>query len=366
MTSLTPSFARENLQRVGILARVPQLIEQFGKDPAGVVAAAGLTLELLKDPDGSIPLSMVGHLLQVAARSVDCPHFGLELVKNAGTASAGLLGQLMRNALTVGDAFRHFATHQHRNAHGTVVYVLADHQRVLFGYGIYQKGVAGSDHIYDIAARTGFNMVCELLGENYKSGIEVLLSRAKPQDESPYRRAFGLNLRFNAEQTAISLPRRLADLPIPGADAELRKSLLTRIGSLWIAGELDTPTALRRILRAGLVGGSVSEEQVAAEMGMSRRTLHRRLDTYGLRFRDVLDQTRHAYAQQLLAGTELDIGTISTTVGYADPSVFSRAFVRWTGLPPKKWRDRGMSPSVQTLLGPVGPAPPGVHTSKGA
>jgi AraC-like DNA-binding protein len=147
-----------------------------------------------------------------------------------------------------------------------------------------------------------------------------------------------VKLRFDAEQTAIVLPRAVLDHPIAGADAGLRKILERRVAAVWHAGELDTVTLLRGILWVALLGGRVSADEIAAQMDMSRRTLHRRLDVYGLRFQEVLDETRCEFAQQLLANTRLSVSEIALIVGYADPAVLTRAFERWIAVSPSEWR----------------------------
>jgi AraC-like DNA-binding protein len=244
----------------------------------------------------------------------------------------------MRNAPTVGFALRDFTTNQHRNAHGSVAYLLPEKQRVFFGYAVYHPNSRGYHLICDFVAMGGFNVICELTGGEHKQLIEVLLSRFKPQDPAPYHHAFGAKLHFNAEQTALVLPRAVLDQPVAGADAGLRKLLQERVAALWHAGGLDTVTQLRRILMVSLLAGQVNATEIAARMRMSRRTLHRRLDAYGLRFQGVLDETRSEFAKQLLANTGLSIGQVATIVGYADPSILTRMFIRRTGLSPSKWR----------------------------
>lgn len=335
---MSDSISSVNLQRVGPLSSIPGLLRRFGANPMEVLAAAGLSAAALDDPEATIPYSAAGLLLEAAAGKTRCPHFGLEAGKQIRTTSLGLIGELMRNAPTLGVALHDFVTNQHRNAHGSVAYLLEDKHNVLWGDAVYHPHIHGYHLICDFAAMQGFELVCELAGADHKHTIEVLFSRSDPQDLEPYYRAFGVKLRFNAEQTALLLPRPLLDHPVMGADASLRSILEKRVSTLWSAGGLDIVTELRRILRVALIGGQVSVNQISGRMGMSRRTLYRRLDACGLHFREVLEETRCEFAQQLLANTQLSISAIATIVGYADPSILTRGFVRWTGLPPSKWR----------------------------
>jgi AraC-like DNA-binding protein len=332
------SSSPENLQRVGFLTLIPEILRRLGADPVEVLAAAGLSAQALDNPEGTIPYVAMGRILMVAADKTRCPHFALEIGKQIRTASLGLVGELMRSAPTLGVALVDFATHQHRNAHGSVVYLLTDKNQAFFGYAVYQPGVPGNHLICDGAAMAAFNIVCELADPGPVPVSEVLFSRSEPLDLTPWHRSFGVKLRFNADQTAVLMPRSSLDRPLAGADAGLRKTLDKRVRALWHAGEFDTVTQLRRALRIALLSHHISGNEISAQLGMSRRTLHRRLDAQGLRFQEVLDETRYEFAQQLLANTRLGIAEIGSIVGYNDPSVFTRGFIRWAGVPPSKWR----------------------------
>jgi hypothetical protein len=237
---------------------MPELLKSFGVNPAEVLAAAGASAQALDNPEGTIPYAVGGLLMEVAAHKTRCPHFGLELGKQIRTTSLGLVGELIRNASTLGDALRDFGTHQHRNAHGSVVYLLTHKHNAFFGYAVYQPNVPGNHLICDCVAMGGFNIVRELAGPDHEEVMEVLFSRSEPQDLTPYHRAFGVKLRFNAEQTAVLLPKGLLDHPVTGADAALRMILEKRVAALWYAGGMDTVTQLRRVLRVALLSGQVS------------------------------------------------------------------------------------------------------------
>jgi AraC-like DNA-binding protein len=328
----------ENLQRVGFLSYVPELLRRFGVDPQEVLAAAGLDANALNDPDGTIPYRSMGLLAQVACEKTHCPHFGLEIGRQIRIETLGLIGKLMQNSPTLRVALQDFALHQHRNAHGGVAYLMEDEPQAFFGYAVYQPDVPGKSLICDGAAMGLFTVFCELVGKNNAWALEVLLSRSEPQNVAHYRHSFGVKLSFNADQTAVVFPRKMLDKPIAGADARQRIVLEKQVRELWYSGDMDLTTHLRRELRVALMRGHVSAVAIAAHLGMSRRTLHRRLEASGLQFQEALDETRCEYAQQLLAYTRLEIAHITTIVGYTDPSVFTRGFVRWTGMTPSQWR----------------------------
>ena len=328
----------EDLQRVGFLQYVPQLLRRVGVDPREVLASAGLSPHALDDPDGTIPYKAMGLLAKASCKRTGHPNFGLDIGREVRTATLGVLGELMRNSPTLRTALQDFALHQHRHAHGGVVYLLEDQLQGFFGYAVYQPNVPGTAMICDGAAMGMFNIIRELAGVAYTPALEVLISRSEPRNVAQYRRSFGVKVSFNADQTAVVFPRRMLHHPIPGADPRRRIVLERQVRAIWHAGHNDIATQLRRELRIGLIRGHVSAVTIAGQLGMNRRTFDRRLSAVGLPFQKALDETRCEFAQQLLACTKLEIAKISTIVGYADPGILTRAFVRWSSLTPSAWR----------------------------
>ncbi len=96
--------------------------------------------------------------------------------------------------------------------------------------------------------------------------------------------------------------------------------------------------AVARCLRANLQKGTTAGEDLARHLGLHRRTLNRRLRAEGTTFQQVLDEVRYARARELLADVRISIADISLRLGYAEPSAFTRAFRRWAGTNPLRWR----------------------------
>lgn len=78
--------------------------------------------------------------------------------------------------------------------------------------------------------------------------------------------------------------------------------------------------------------------RVARELGMSSRTLQRRLGELGVKYYDVVEQARCAKATDLLSGTDHKVDEVALQLGYSDPANFRRAFRRWVGVSPSEYR----------------------------
>jgi len=126
------------------------------------------------------------------------------------------------------------------------------------------------------------------------------------------------------------------DRPVPGADPKIRRALEAKIEAAT-AGDLIV--RLHRALRLLLLNGDSSGDDVAQQLALHRRTLNRRLRAQGTTFQKVLDGVRWEVARQLLGSTNILLDDVASATGYADTSAFVRAFHRWSGTTPARWRD---------------------------
>ena len=81
-------------------------------------------------------------------------------------------------------------------------------------------------------------------------------------------------------------------------------------------------------------------DATAHRLGIPVRTLQRRLKESGLSYSGLVEQTRHELACRLLDKPEAKAAAVARALGYNDPSSFSRAFRRWTGMSPRTYRNR--------------------------
>ena len=326
---------REWSQRVGALCLFPELLSELGVDPQLTLTSVGLPASSLDSPDNRIPYSALGRLLTESARRAGRPYLGL-LVGGLWTLGhMGLVGQLMKHSPTIGDALRTLAVFHRLNSDGGTVFLFESKDVVTLGYAVHQPNVDGIEHIYDTVLVCGCNYIRELLGPHWNP-LKVVFARARPVDPQPYRDYFRARLEFDSDHTAVYLPRRLLDQPVPGADPKTRRQLEAKVEA---ATATDLLVRLHRALRLLLLTGGSSGDYVAQQLSMHRRTLHRRLKAQGTTFQQVLDGVRWDISRQLLGNTKLSLDDVALATGYADPSTFIRAFHRWSGTTPVKWRE---------------------------
>lgn len=147
---------------------------------------------------------------------------------------------------------------------------------------------------------------------------------------------------FSAQRDGILFAHKDLHSPLPQAhiEAQLEGEHLCEVQCRELSHQLHKAPAARQVQKV-LIGRSeqlLSCAVVAERLGLSERTLHRRLAAEGQSFQQLNDQIKQQLAKRLLNDSRLDLNAIAQRLGYAEAASFSRAFSRWTGYPPSHWQ----------------------------
>ncbi|MBB6734530.1 helix-turn-helix transcriptional regulator [Cohnella zeiphila] len=157
---------------------------------------------------------------------------------------------------------------------------------------------------------------------------------------------FGCRVRAGADANRLTLDRRDLDRPFVSHNEELLEILTPAVDRSLDeqrrSGSISE--TVKRIMKRSLTGGRPDIAAVASELGLSDRTLQRRLTEDGTTFKSLLARARHERACEYLADPAIDIKEVAFLVGYEDQSSFYRAFRQWEGETPSNWRsEQGMA-----------------------
>jgi AraC-like DNA-binding protein len=327
---------------LGVTKEVAPILREFGLDPDPVIRAAGLDPRLFDDGANVIPHAGLGRLLTLSVARTHCPHFGLLVGQRATILSLGLVGRLMQQSETVGDAMRALVSNLSIQNRGAVPSLTISGDTALFTFSVYQPEAESADQISDGSLAVAVNALRALCGSEWNP-TEVLLPRATPADQEPYRRHFRAPVRFNQESATIVFSASDLDRRIAGADPMMREVLEERIQQMKGSQGSEFSDDIRRLLRTRLTSTHCSAEDIAELLTMHRRTLSRRLKGSGMGYRAIANEIRFEIARQLLEDTEVPLGQIGAALGYSEASAFTRAFRRWSGQTPTAWRVDGRS-----------------------
>jgi len=316
---------------------IPAVLRSLGANPAKVLAEAGFDLKLFDNPDHRVSYAARGRLIAICVASTGCQHFGLLVGAQGGLHSLGLVGLLVKYSPDVGKALRSLVHHLHLHVRGAATTLVVDGDSAVLGYEIHQPRVEATDQTGDGAVATMFNIMRALCGPEWKPA-EVCFAHRKPEDLGPFRRFFRAPLVFDAEHNALVFSADWLDRRLPDTDPQLRRLLQKQIDTLEARHGDDFPEQVRTVLRTALVTGQAKADQVAALFSMHARTLSRRLNDFDTGFQELVDEGRFEIARQMLGDSAMDVAQIATMLDYADASAFTRAFRRWSGTTPARWR----------------------------
>jgi AraC-like DNA-binding protein len=302
-----------------------------------VLAEAGIDPGLFDKPDNRISLAARGRLFSRCVAATGCRHFGLLVGQQARLNSLGLVGLLAKYSPDVGAALRSLVRYFHLHNRGARIELAATGDRTVLSFDAHAPRVEAADQIGDGVVAVMLNLMRDLCGARF-APIEARFSHRRPDDISPFRQLFGSPLRFDAEQYGLVFPTSWLNRALANDDPELRHLLRQQIDALETRYGSDFPGQVRSVLRSALLTDDAGAERVAALFSMHSRTLHRHLDAFGTNFRELVDEGRFEIARQMLEGSSQEVSRIADMLGYADASAFTRAFRRWSGTTPARWR----------------------------
>jgi AraC-like DNA-binding protein len=168
----------------------------------------------------------------------------------------------------------------------------------------------------------------------------ITLAHAKTVAEWGFRHVLGVTP-YNARHSySLELSHDLLEAPLPRASREihdyLQSQLAHRIAFLTQTGDLVA--RLRFLLNGQAQLSADCLVEASRGLGLSPRTLQRKLNERGTTFSDELEKSRRERAYRWILETELPLRTIAKRIGFSDPACFSRAFRRWYQMSPASLR----------------------------
>jgi len=326
--------------RVRSFLQIRTVARELGLDFPGLLVAAGGTLDAMDDPEGRVPIDVLGRLVKCCVEQADCPHFGLLVGRRSDPSSLGELGALLMNCGSVRDALALGTRHLQITDRGAMLFMLdLGGRRTALGYALFAGVIPGAEYILDGALAMQYVVLRELCGPSWQP-LRVRLSRARPADLRPYRAALGEHVEFDADLSAIIFDSRWLDRPISGASSEAYLAAARAVESKAASVPVEFSRQVRRAIHALLLSSTVSTAAIAQLFDVAPRTLRRRLAHEGTTVRSLTDDVRRELSFHLLRDTNLRISKVAEALRYADAAVFSRAFRSWAGMSPRQWRAR--------------------------
>jgi len=330
------------IARASIPASIPRAVfaaaAQRGIAEETLAKAAGFDPTLLDDPDDRVPALAMLRIWDEVERLTADPTFGLFIGRTATTSAMPLAGRLVAASATLGEGLARVMTHYRlfNDAHPSTMIVSDD--EVCFRVDTQALSVRPPRLAIEFAFAWCIDIASAAIGERMR-WRGVSFEHDAPDELSQYESTFGCPVTFSANETSFRHERALLDRPTVAPDPHLI-SILERYASM-LATRLPARDNLgdrvREVLSALLARGDVAAPLAAEALGLSPRSLQRKLRDEGLSFSALVDEARCELAKEALKGSA-PLAEIALRLGFSDQSAFHRAFMRWTGRTPGDFR----------------------------
>ena len=335
------------LKKIAALRRCGGLLSRLayergrkeGVDVEVLLRHAHLTPREIKNND--VPLGVQNQIrfVDLVASAINDPLLGLRLAYSYDLREIGLLYYVSASAETLLGSLLRVARYSDVANEGVDLGVQkGDLLRVRLLY----SGVARHTDVHQIEFWiASLVRICrKVIGSNLKP-IEVRIAHNRRKQVPEMEKLLRCSVKTGADVDEIVFSRESGEYPIVTADpylnqlcARLCEETLARLGKKASTLKVKVENAIAVLLPHG----EMHFDAVAAELGMSGRTLARRLASEGHSFSKILDGLRSALARRYLAESDMSISEIAWLLGYSEVANFTHAFNRWTGTSPRTER----------------------------
>jgi AraC-like DNA-binding protein len=332
--------------RSSLISAVVAQMTKCGRDPAPLLRQYGFSGAALTNPYALVPLHRFVALCEDAAFRTGDDALGLRVGQAILNGHQGPAGFIFSASRTVGEALRRYvqlmAAWQDA-AHTGVVGFGKGSQAYI--YRITDERIRNRRQDAELTLSIVHQQLKSVLGRDWRP-LAVHFEHAAPADLRPHRKIFGAPLSFGEPINRLVL-----------AESDLATRLSPHDHSLWpfierhltdLSKERRSARSMREQVDDAIVNrmglGNVGLRSISADLGLSVRTLQRRLDEEGVTFAALLHRARQRVAESSLRRPRARVIDVAHALGYADSAVLSRAFKRWTGASPRRFAWRRKKP----------------------
>ena len=312
-------------------------VKEQGHDSDPILQLTGIRGRDLKDPDLRVPETASREAWRLAMAITADEAIGLHVAEWFPRGALDLIEYAFRTSATLGGGLDRLARYSRLINDRLAVHVLHKGPGVRFFIG-----AADARPLHPQRAEFCIALALRLARDataTHLVPVEVLFAHAAPVDSTEHHAFFRSPIHFSSGANGMVFSDADGARVFEGADAVLGAVIRRRLDTVLARQDrpVDASTAarVRRMLIEGMGQEARSVTTIAREMGLSARTLSRRLVEEGTSFRSIQDEVRRDLAMALLADTSVSIAEVAFFLGYAEPAPFHRSFKRWTGTTPQ-------------------------------
>ena len=308
-----------------------------GVDTDELLNAASIDRKTAEDPDGEVSFEQMRNFWQAAFRLSDDPQLAIHAAEQVEVGDYKCIDYLVINASTIGQSLENFCRYMVLVNTWIAWEIIKDKESVT----LQMLSAAGTipplsyEFVFSFYTRR-----MRMLTDNNWAPALIRFPFPAPADPQVHRDFFKTEVQYNAATGEFIVSMDRWKEAIPSSDEQLFKLLDEHARMLLSQRTLpdDFVGKIKQEIVRDLHGGEASRDTIASRLGLSPRTMQRRLDENGISFAELLDEVRAELAKNKLQGSDLSLAEIGFLLGFSEQSSFTRAFKRWIGQTPREYR----------------------------
>ena len=326
---------------MGVLTRLAcERAKQQGVEVDLLLRKAGLTRQQIDDPRARLPVKSQIRFIELAAKALDDECLGFHLAQKFDLRMGGLFYYVLASSDTLGEALQRGARYSAIVNEGVTLRLRESKAiRINFEYAGVPRHSDRHQIEFSIVALT---RIFRQLTNRHLQAIRVSFTHRRRNDTAEFKTFFGSDVAFGAAADEVIFPTSIKQIAVVDADPYLN-DVLIKYCEQAIADRSTNRSSFGLSVENAIVlllpHGKAQAGEIARKLGVSRRTLARRLASEGLTFTGVVQSLKFDLARRHLADETLAISEIAWLLGYQDVSAFTHAFKRWTGKAPTALRE---------------------------
>ncbi len=325
------------LVRSATLSRYAEVARSVGLDPLRMMAEAGLPQSCLADGDTLVSASAACRLLEASAAASCAEDFGLRMGESRQLSVLGPLGMVVRDSPTLRDALSAMVRYIGMHSEAVVLDVEELESAVVVRMSLMVEYAGSTRQADEMVLGSLCRMLRELIGPGWRAR-RICVSHSAPTNPASHIRVFGGSVDFGCDFNGIVFERNDMEAVPPAARPELAQYAHAYLDSLGAQATQSMTAKVRRMILSLLPAGDCGIDRVAAQLGVDRRTVHRKLQHEGATFSEILEEVRISLAIHYLGNAERAVSYVAVLLGFSMQSAFSRWFRGRFGCSPSAWR----------------------------
>lgn len=324
--------------RAANLLGFPGFARQLGVDPRRILEHHGVDPLTVGDPDHLLQCKSLVDILEYSSELFDDPLFGLHLANLQEPDVFGCVAALARAAPTVREGLQKLAeflpvAHSPESA----IELRETHDVAELRLGV-RADLGVNDQAQYQSLLLNLKFMKMLAGPEFRPTYAHLAVDARQHDLGEIESIIGCRVHTQAPVNMLGFSAHTLDRAVPTANKLLYRLIGGYLDRVKTASRTTIVERVEDYVRGALPSGDCSIERCARKLGMSVRTVQSRLSEADLRFSDIVERQRIQMARVLLSEDALSLDEIALFLGYSEQTSFGRAFKRWTGMTPQRFR----------------------------